>query len=245
MNVRQPVLALVALLGVSALGTSLFLWAEGASNVEFDRTATSSASLLHASTTVKGTSTSAIPAVPVFVATHLSTPVPLKAAYMTSCIASGKTLRTHVIKLLDTTEFNALVIDIKDFSGKLSISTGDPHFILNNNGCSVPDIKEFIAQLHEKRIYVIGRVTVMQDNTYPKTHPDAAVQSRSTGGVWHDKKGISFIDPGASEYWQYMVDLGKASHALGFDEINYDYIRYPSDGDMSDAKFTRSASTTN
>ena len=90
---------------------------------------------------------------------------------MTSCIASGKTLRTHVIKLLDTTEFNALVIDIKDFSGKLSISTGDPHFILNNNGCSVPDIKEFIAQLHEKRIYVIGRVTVMQDNTYPKTHP--------------------------------------------------------------------------
>ena len=183
---------------------------------------------------------------------HLATPIPLYAAYMTSCIASGKKLRSHMLKLLETTELNAVVIDIKDFSGKLSIDTGlpvrgtqsgDPHFMLNTNGCAIPDIKEFLTELHEKHIYVIGRVTVMQDNTYPKSHPDAAVQSRSTGGVWHDKKGISFIDPGATEYWQYMVDLGKASHALGFDEINYDYIRYPSDGDMSDAKFSRSAST--
>ena len=91
---------------------------------------------------------------------------------------------------------------------------------------------------------MIGRVTVMQDATYPKTHPDAAVKSKSTGKAWKDKKGITYIDPGSEEYWQYMVDLGKASHSVGFDEINYDYIRFPSDGDMSDAQFTRSASST-
>ena len=176
--------------------------------------------------------------------THLATPSPLHGAYMTSCIASGKKLRKPLVNLVDETELNALIIDIKDYTGMVSFKTGDERFVLNTNGCVIPDIKEFIAELHQKHIYVIGRVTVMQDSTFTKLHPDAAVKRKSNGETWRDKKGLSFIDPGASEYWQYMVDLGKASHAVGFDEINYDYIRYPSDGDMSDAKYTRSASTT-
>jgi hypothetical protein len=126
----------------------------------------------------------------------------------------------------------------------VSFNTGDSRFVINKNGCVIPDIKEFIAELHQKHIYVIGRVTVMQDSTYTKSHPDSAVKRRSNGETWRDKKGLSFIDPGATEYWQYMIDLGKASYAVGFDEINYDYIRYPSDGDMSDAMYLRSGSTT-
>ncbi len=179
-----------------------------------------------------------------FVPTHLSTPEPVKAVYMTSCIASGKNLRAPMVKLVDQTELNAIIIDIKDFSGMVSIEMGDPRFVLNTKGCHIPDIKEFIAQLHEKGIYVIGRVTVMQDSVYTKSHPDAAVKKKSDGTTWKDKKGLAFVDPGAKEYWQYMVDLGKASYDLGFDEINYDYIRYPSDGDMSNAAFTRSGSST-
>lgn len=181
------------------------------------------------------------PALPV---THLTTPVPLRAAYMTSCIASGKKLRAPLVALVDDTSLNALVIDIKDYTGMVSIETADPRFVLNSRGCNVPDIKAFIASLHAKGIYVIGRVTVMQDQVYTKSHPDAAVKRKSDGETWHDKKGLAFVDPGASEYWQYMIDLGRASYALGFDEINYDYIRYPSDGDMSNAKFTRTGSTT-
>ena len=240
-SLRVLILFLAALIAT----LSLYFWIGKMSDVEFDvHTSSSTPPHLRASSTVLAASTTAkINGIPEIEVTHLPIPTPLYAAYMTSCIASGKTLRTHMLKLLETTELNAVVIDIKDFSGKLSIDTGDPHFILNNNGCAIPDIKTLIAELHQKHIYVIGRVTVMQDNTYPKTHPLSAVQSKSTGGIWHDKKGISFIDPGATEYWQYMIDLGKASHALGFDEINYDYIRYPSDGDMSDAKFSRSAST--
>ncbi len=93
---------------------------------------------------------------PEIVITHLKTPIPLKAAYMTSCIASGKKLRAPLVKLIDDTELNGVVIDIKDFSGAVSIDTGDPRFVVNKNGCSIPDIKEFIQELHEKNIYVIG-----------------------------------------------------------------------------------------
>ena len=244
MRARRSLFLLLALLPVIAICALLLNWVNDRSDVEFTPNSTSTRTMLsHASSTSLLLTTTASDSEEIPVA-HLATPIPLYAAYMTSCIASGKMLRAHVLKLLETTELNAVVIDIKDFSGKLSIDTGDSHFILNDNGCVIPDIKSFLAQLHESQIYIIGRVTVMQDNTYPKSHPDAAVQSRATGGVWRDKKGISFVDPGATEYWQYMVDLGKASYAIGFDEINYDYIRYPSDGDMSDAKFVRSASTT-
>ncbi|OGZ05795.1 MAG: hypothetical protein A2845_03255 [Candidatus Lloydbacteria bacterium RIFCSPHIGHO2_01_FULL_49_22] len=199
-------------------------------------------------TPVRTASTTPVAAVPTlpppFVVTHIKTPIPVKAAYMTSCIASGKSLRAPLTRLVEQTELNALVIDIKDFSGMVSVDFGDPRFVVNSKGCTIPDVKEYIAELHKKNIYVIGRVTVMQDSVYTKSHPDAAVKRRSDGGIWKDKKGLAFVDPGASEYWQYMVDIGKASYALGFDEINYDYVRYPSDGDMSNAKFTRTGSTT-
>lgn len=195
--------------------------------------------------TRQATSTIALPLQQIEkVVTHLPTPIPLKTAYMTSCIASGKNLRAPLTRLVEQTELNSLTIDIKDFSGYVSVHFDDPRFVLSASGCTIPDIKEYIAELHEKNIYVIGRVTVMQDSVYTKSHPDAAVKRKSDGLTWKDKKGLAFVDPGATEYWQYMVDLGKASYALGFDEINYDYIRYPSDGDMSNAKFTRSGTST-
>lgn len=175
---------------------------------------------------------------------HLATPAVVKAAYMTSCIASTAKLRAPLVAFIEHSELNAVVIDIKDYTGMLSFDTGDPHFVLNSKGCHIPDIKAFLAELHEKNIYVIGRVTVMQDTVYPKTHPNAAVKRRSDGAIWKDKKGLTFIDPGATEYWDYMVDLGKASYGVGFDEINYDYIRFPSDGDMSDIQFARTGTTT-
>ncbi len=216
-------------------------------DIEYDVHATSTAGAamrLGTSSLIVSPHASSTLAAPEVVVTHLLTPVPLKAAYMTSCIASGKKLRAPLVKFVEATELNALVIDIKDFSGMVSIDTGDPHFVVNTHGCNIPDIREFIAELHSKGIYVIGRVTVMQDQVYTKSHPDAAVKRKSDGATWHDNKGLAFVDPGASEYWQYMVDLGKASHGVGFDEINYDYIRYPSDGDMANAKFTRTGSTT-
>ncbi len=213
--------------------------------VAYDRSATSTATANIATTITAAPAVSLVPpGPPAVVVTHLPAPVPLKAVYMTSCIASGRSLRAPLTKLIETTELNAVIIDIKDYTGMISFETNDPAFITNTMGCHIPDIKEFIAELHAKKIYVIGRVTVMQDTVYPKSHPDAAVKRKSDGGIWKDRKGLTFIDPGATEYWAHMVSLGKASHAVGFDEINYDYIRFPSDGNMSDIKFTRTGSTT-
>lgn len=174
---------------------------------------------------------------PVFVATHVETPEAVKGIYITACVAGTPSWRENLKKLIETTELNSVVIDIKDYSGTISFL--DPDFSQENvSGCRVADMKEFVAELHKSNIYVIGRITVFQDPFYTKLHPELAVKKKSDGGIWKDHKGLAFIDVGARPYWDYIVDLSKKSYALGFDELNFDYIRYPSDGNMKDTNYT-------
>lgn len=171
--------------------------------------------------------------------THVDTPEAVKAIYMTACFAGTPSLRQTLVDLANETEINSIVIDIKDFSGTISFNTGNPKLKVGENGkgCGVSDMREFVEYLHEQGIYVIGRITVFQDPLYTKHRPDLAVKKESDKSVWKDYKGISFIEVGAREYWDYIVELAKESYALGFDEINFDYIRFPSDGNMKDIYF--------
>ncbi len=181
-------------------------------------------------------------ATPVFVATHVETPSAVKAIYITACVAGTPSWRERLKKMIIDTELNSVVVDIKDYSGTVSIV--DSNLQANDvSGCRVKDMRDFVADLHKNNIYTIGRITVFQDPYYSKLHPELAVRSKSSGGVWKDHKGLSFIDVGAKPYWDYIVSLSKISYALGFDELNFDYIRYPSDGNMQDTNYTWTAST--
>jgi len=170
---------------------------------------------------------------------HIKTPVPLHGIYMSQCVVGTPSFREKLVKLIDDTSLNAVVIDIKDYTGKIGFVTENP--ILKDSvsdKCGASDMREFVKMLHEKNIYVIGRITVFQDPYYTQLHPEQAVQSASTGGPWKDYKGLSFIDVSSRKYWDYVVELSKEAHTVfGFDELNYDYIRYPSDGPMKDARY--------
>lgn len=167
---------------------------------------------------------------------HLPTPEPVKALYMTACVAATPSWRTSLKNLIEETELNAVVIDIKDYTGRVSFPNDFPKTIYTR-GCVISDIKDFIAELHASGIYVIGRISVFQDPSYAELYPELAVKSVSTGGIWRDYKGLSFVDVGAEPYWDYIVQISRAAYELGFDELNYDYIRYPSDGNMADASY--------
>lgn len=168
---------------------------------------------------------------------HVTTPEPMKALYMTACVATTPSWRGRLKKLIEDTELNAVVLDIKDSTGTVSFKK-EGLDVVTGPGCVVKDMREFINELHQADIYVIGRISVFQDPAYTKVYPEYAVKSKSTGGVWKDRKGLSFVDVGAEPYWDYIVSLAKASYDIGFDELNFDYIRYPSDGNMSDTNFT-------
>lgn len=175
-------------------------------------------------------------------AAHLPTPKPLKAIYMSQCVVGTPSFRDDLVKLVEDTELNAIVIDIKDYTGKIAFQT-DNELLTGSvsDACGARDMRSFIERLHAKDIYVIGRITVFQDPHYTKMYPELAVQS-TRGGVWKDNKGLAFVDVGSRAFWDYIVELGKISYELGFDELNFDYVRYPSDGPMSEAGFSQSGS---
>ncbi len=175
------------------------------------------------------------------VVTHVPVPAAVKAIYMSQCVVGTPSFRDKLVKIADETEINSIMIDIKDYSGRIGFSTNNPKLSAAvSDTCRASDILKFVDRLHKKNIYVIGRITVFQDPFMSKTHPERAVRKLSDGGVWKDNKGLSFIDVGSREHWDYIVELSKESYALGFDELNFDYIRFPSDGNMKDAAYTLS-----
>lgn len=171
---------------------------------------------------------------------HVPLPDSVKTIYMSSCVVGTPSFREKLVAVAEETEVNSIMIDIKDFSGTLSFPPESEEWksAWANSTCGARDIKEFIQELHNKNIYVIGRITVFQDPFYTEKHPELAVKRADRVTNWKDYKGLSFIDVGAKPYWDHLVNLAVDSYNVGFDEINFDYIRYPSDGPMKDIAFT-------
>lgn len=169
---------------------------------------------------------------------HMLTPREVKGLYITSWVMGTPSLHDHVVGLIDQTEANSIIIDIKDYTGKVSFKTGDAS--IDDSGCieeRIHNIADQIKDLHNKGIYVIGRVAVFQDPCFVKNHPEVAVKRKSDGAIWKDHKGISWVDMGSKEAWDNAVHIAKVAYGLGFDEINFDYVRFPSDGDMKNISF--------
>ncbi len=182
---------------------------------------------------------------PTFTATHVAPPTVIKGIYMTSWVAGTPSLRAVLVALASSTEINAVVIDIKDYSGNITFNIDDNPTLkaYGSESVRVADMPQFIAQLHSKGIYVIARVAVFQDAYFVKYRPDLAVKNLAGTKTWADDKGISWIDPGSQEYWAYIAMIAKEAYATGFDEVNFDYVRYPSDGDLHDISFPESSTT--
>jgi hypothetical protein len=178
-------------------------------------------------------------------AVHVPTPEAVKGIYMTSCVAGAKKWREQLKQLILDTELNSLIIDIKDYSGTITFSSAHP--LLKDHEptrCTVDDLEEYVKSLHDENIYVIARITVFQDPIYAVKFPETAIKKNS-GAMWRDNKGLSYVDPGAREFWDYIVAISKESYDMGFDELNYDYIRFPSDGYMRDIYYPFSEETVN
>lgn len=169
---------------------------------------------------------------------HIKTPEPLKGIYMTSWVAGTTSRREELVKLMDSTEINSVMIDIKDYTGKIFLKTDNS--LLHSFGAlenRIPDLKDFIKILHNKNIYVMARISVFQDDYLAKKKPEFAIKNKN-GGVWRDNKGISWLDPANKKIWDYTVEIAKETEKAGFDEISFDYIRFPSDGNLANTVYS-------
>jgi hypothetical protein len=174
---------------------------------------------------------------------HVPLPAQVKAIYMTACVVGTPSFRDKLVSLIKDTEVNSVVIDIKDYSGTISFKPESTTWLpaWQASKCGTQDMREFIATLHSQNIYVIGRITVFQDPFYTPLFPHLAVKKSDGETIWKDHKGLSFIDVAAKEYWDHLIVLSSESYDMGFDELNFDYVRYPSDGNMQDISFPHTA----
>jgi len=144
----------------------------------------------------------------------------IKGIYLNSWTANSSAKINHFIELINKTELNAVIIDIKEVDGIIAIDN-----IISNT-------KELIDKLHQNNIYAIARIVVFKDDALTKIKPELALKNRS-GGLWRDFRGMTWLDPASKEVWDYHVEIAKEAIKIGFDEINFDYVRFPSDGDIS------------
>ncbi|OGH87097.1 MAG: hypothetical protein A2206_03255, partial [Candidatus Magasanikbacteria bacterium RIFOXYA1_FULL_40_8] len=162
---------------------------------------------------------------------------PIKGVYLTAYSAGSEKKMAEIIDLIDRTELNAVVIDIKDYTGKVlydsEVELANELGLENN---ITGDLKELIVSLHEHNIYAIARQTVFQDPILARKKPEWALKNIN-GGLWYDYKGLAWVDPSIREVWDYNLAITKEAIAMGFDEINFDYVRFPSDGPMSALKY--------
>jgi hypothetical protein len=139
----------------------------------------------------------------------------------------------HLVDLVRTTELNALVIDVKDESGTLLWDMDLPLAQAGGGGKWRDDysgLEEHLQQLHDAGGWAIARIACFKDTRVAEARPDLAVQNTS-GGVWKANSDFSWLNPYQDEAGQWCIDVGLEALKAGFDEIQYDYIRFPNGGD--------------
>ncbi|MCR4430472.1 MAG: putative glycoside hydrolase [Tepidanaerobacteraceae bacterium] len=159
--------------------------------------------------------------------------VEVKGIYLTGWKAGIPDELQKLVKLVDNTELNAMVIDIKDNTGRITYKSSLPAAErIGANSNRIKDIDGLLDTLKEHEIYAIGRIVVFEDPVLSKARPELAVKNKN-GGNWVTRKGQGWVDPYNTEVWDYVVSIAEEAAAKGFNEIQFDYVRFPSDGDLN------------
>jgi hypothetical protein len=187
----------------------------------------------------KGHSTSSTPAIsqaPARVAKQAlprAYPREVRGLHVTMALAGlgGKIDEYIALKALG---LNTLEVDLKDEHGKVGFVSSALPKLAREVAASRPfyDVDKVVREVHGGGMYLIGRVVVMEDPTLSAARPDLALLTPD-GSRWLDNGGLGWVNPYDRRVWRYVVGVGAAAAKAGFDEIQFDYVRFPSDGDVS------------
>jgi hypothetical protein len=165
------------------------------------------------------------------------TPFVARALYSPSAVFEAAGRLDAMLDLIDRTEVNAMVIDVKETAGNLYWATDLPAATAVGAVMEHPlfQLDELLPKLKERGIYTIARMVVMKDNTLGKARPDLAVKNAATGEPWRDYRGGIWLDPYNAGVADYIAALAGDLADKGFDEVQLDYVRFFSDGDYATA----------
>ena len=156
------------------------------------------------------------------------TPFRPKALYLTVYGIGSAALRTEALRLIGTTELNALVIDMKGDRGIVPYRSAVPlaAAVGAQRVITIPDLPRLVAVLKAREIYTIARIVLFKDDLLASSRAQLALH-RSAGSLFRDREGLAWADPYNTEVWAYNIDLAIEAAKAGFDEIQFDYVRFP------------------
>jgi hypothetical protein len=163
------------------------------------------------------------------------TPFEVRGLYIPFGMLSHPEKVTELIDLVDRTELNAIVVDVKSDRGFLAYRSQVPLAIEMGVGGERKDwlsLEELLKLCRDKDIYTIARIVVFKDNPLAHARPEWAAR-QADGTVWLDREGLGWAIPSRQEVQDYNIAIAREVAALGFDELQFDYIRFPSDGDIT------------
>jgi hypothetical protein len=172
----------------------------------------------------------------------LERPVPqeIRGVHVTMGLASLSG-RLYDYLALRAYGLNTIELDVKDENGKIGFISPDLPELARQIGAARPyyDARGTTALVHSRGVYLIGRIVVFEDPTLAAARPDMALK-RPDGSVWTNAGGLGWANEYDTRVWRYDVDVAVAAARAGFDEIQFDYVRFPSDGDLSQIVYAHS-----
>jgi hypothetical protein len=151
--------------------------------------------------------------------------LPARGLYVFRFAANTRRLK-HLIGIADSTEINALIIDVKDEFG-LNYESSDP-MVKKNAGTQVKahNLRALVDTIRAHGILPVARIVVFKDSVTARNNPDHTIR-KADGSAWHDKKGQTWVNPYANAIWEYNFRVAEEAIKMGFGEIQFDYIRFP------------------
>lgn len=167
---------------------------------------------------------------------HVPLPAQVRGFYWTAYTAGtekGAALTEYALRY----GLNTVVIDIKMDDGQLAFSPKDSDLMpYASKEPPIADLDALLKKLGDKGIYRIARIFVMRDETFGVMHPEAALRD-GKGNVWRDKTGSAWVDPSSPRVADFAVAQAEEAYARGFDEVQFDYVRFPTDGKISNIRY--------
>ncbi len=152
-----------------------------------------------------------------------------KALYLTGWTVGSSDKVQHFINLAKTTEINSYVIDIKDEDGMVGYESNVPAVREINAWQKKYNADKVLKEFHDNGVYIIGRIVCFKDPVLSSEKPELAIK-HSNGGLWKDKKNKTWLNPYNKDSWPYIIDIAREAVAKGFDEIQFDYVRFANEG---------------
>ena len=164
-----------------------------------------------------------------------------RGIYLSHFGISSKLLRTNALNLIEESSANALVVDVKGDRGWLSseYSIALAEAVGAHARPTIGNVRELLQQLHGRDIYVIARIVVFKDDLLAKGRPGWALIDAESQRPWIDKERLAWTDPFRKEVWEYNIDIAEEAAKAGFDEIQFDYVRFPTDGKIANVRYAR------